>query len=222
MCLIYMPTWAIIPVKRLSEAKSSLSPSLTLEQRQRLVLSMLADVLGAVHRAPSIASAIVVSPDERVLSFARLHGAEGVAEPDLGLNEALKLAILHTISNGVDSVLILPADLPLLKNADVENLIAMASAPKDVVIAPSKAKGTNALFLRPPDLINLRFGGESFPLHVKEATQVGVKPRVYRSPTVALDIDEPEDLLKVETLGLGTRTHEFLRSLAKKESARTK
>jgi len=222
MCLIYMPAWAIIPVKRLSEAKSSLSSSLTLEQRQRLVLSMLADVLGAVHQAPSIASAIVVSPDERVLSFAPLHGAEGVAEPDLGLNEALKLAIRHTISKGVDSVLILPADLPLLKNVDVENLIAMASAPKDVVIAPSKAKGTNALFLRPPDLINLRFGGESFPLHVKEASQSGVRPRIYRSPTVALDIDEPEDLLKVETLGLGTRTHEFLRSLAKKESARTK
>ncbi len=222
MCLIHMPTWAIIPVKRLSEAKSSLSQSLTLEQRQRLVLSMLADVLGAVHQASSIASSIVVSPDEKVLSFARLHGAEGVAEPDLGLNEALKLAIRHAISKGVDSVLILPADLPLLKNADVENLIAMASVPKDIVIAPSKAKGTNALLLRPPDLINLRFGGESFPLHVKEASQAGVKPRVYRSPTVTLDIDEPEDLLKVETLGLGTRTHEFLRSLAKKELARTK
>lgn len=208
-----MPTWAIVPVKRLSEAKSSLSAVLAPQQRRRLVLSMLADVLGAVHQAPSISNAIVVSPDERVLNFARLHGAEGVAEPDLGLNEALKLAIRHTISKGVDSVLILPADLPLLKSADVENLIAMASAPKDVVIAPSKAKGTNALFLRPPGLINLRFGGESFPLHVKEASQVGVRSRVYRSTTVALDIDEPEDLLSVETLGLGTRTYEFLHSL---------
>lgn len=213
MSLIHMPTWTIVPVKRLSEAKSSLSAVLASQQRRRLVLSMLADVLGAVHQAPSISNAIVVSPDERVLNFARLHGAEGVAEPDLGLNEALKLAIRHTISKGVDSVLILPADLPLLKSADVENLIAMASAPKDVVIAPSKAKGTNALFLRPPGLINLRFGGESFPLHVKEASQAGVRPRVYRSTTVALDIDEPEDLLSVETLGLGTRTYEFLHSL---------
>ncbi len=147
------------------------------------------------------------------MSFARLHGAVGVAEPGLELNEALKLAIRHTISKGADSVLILPADLPLLKSTDIENLIAMASGPKDVVIAPSKAKGTNALFLRPPDLINLRFGGESFPLHVKEASQAGVRPRIYRSPTVALDIDDPEDLLSVETLGLGTRTHEFLHSL---------
>lgn len=213
MCLIVMPTWAIIPVKRLSEAKSSLSAVLAPEQRRRLVLSMIADVLRVVHQATSIAKAAVVSPDERVMSFARLHGAVGVAEPGLGLNEALKLAIRHTISKGADSVLILPADLPLLKSTDIENLIAMASGPKDVVIAPSKAKGTNALFLRPPDLINLRFGGESFPLHVKEASQAGVRPRIYRSPTVALDIDDPEDLLSVETLGLGTRTHEFLHSL---------
>jgi len=180
--LIHVTTWAIIPVKRLNEAKSSLSSAFTPEQRQRLVLSMLEDVLNAVHQAPSIFSAIVVSPDEKVLSFARLHGAEGVAEPGLGLNEALKVAVRHSISKGADSVLILPADLPLLKSADVENIIAMASAPKDVVIAPSKARGTNALFLRPPDLINLRFGGESFPLHLKEASQAGVKPRIYRSP----------------------------------------
>ena len=208
-----MATWTVIPVKHLSEAKSSLSSTFTPEQRQRLVLSMLADVLSAVHQAPSISGAIVVSPDEKVLSFASLHGAEGVAEPGLGLNGALKFAIRHSISKGVDSVLILPADLPLLKSADVENIIAMASASKGVVIAPSKAKGTNALFLRPPDLINLRFGGESFPLHLKEASQAGVKPRIYRSPTTATDIDEVADLLSIETLGPGTRTHEFLHSL---------
>jgi 2-phospho-L-lactate guanylyltransferase len=174
---------------------------------------MLADVLNAVRQAPSIAGTIVVSPDERVLGFAQLHGAESVPEPDLGLNEALKLAIRHTISKGANSVLIVPADLPLLKSADIEKLIATGSAPKDVVIAPSKAKGTNALFLRPPDLIDFRFGGESFPLHVREASRAGVSPRIYHSPTVALDIDDPEDLLSVTSLGLGTRTHDFLRSL---------
>lgn len=211
--MIHVTTWAIIPVKRLNEAKSSLSSALTPEQRQWLVLSMLEDVINAVHQAPSISGAIVVSPDKKVLSFARLHGAEGVIEPGSGLNEALKIAIRHSISKGADSVLIVPADLPLLKNIDIENIIAMASAPKDVVIAPSKARGTNALFLRPPDLINLRFGGESFPLHLKEASQAGVKPRIYRSPTTATDIDEVADLLSIETLGHGTRTHEFLHSL---------
>ncbi|MDI6643151.1 MAG: hypothetical protein QMD95_03770 [Candidatus Hodarchaeaceae archaeon] len=48
---------------------------------------------------------------------------------------------------------------------------------------------------------------------MSEAIRARVKPRIYRSQTVALDIDEPADLLSIETLGLGTRTHEFLRSL---------
>lgn len=210
-----MTVWAVIPVKRLSEGKSSLGAVFDSEQRQRLVLAMLADVLNAVSQAPSISGAAVVSPDEKVLGFARQHGAVGVAEPGLELNAALKLAIDHVVGLGATSVLILPGDLPLLKGVDVENLTAMATAQRDVVIAPSKAKGTNALLIRPPDIIALKFGGESFPPHVSEAIQVGVKPRIYRSQTVATDIDAPEDLIKVETLGLGTRTHDFLRSIQK-------
>jgi len=208
-----MGTWAIIPVKHLGEAKSSLSGILGPEQRQQLVLSMLADVLNAVKQASSISGTAVVSPDKKVLDFARLHGATDTVESGLELNAALKSAIKHVLARGATSVLILPGDLPLLKNADIENLTAMATSQRDVVIAPSKTNGTNALLIRPPDLINLRFGGESFPLHVQEAFRVGVKARVYRSPSVATDIDEPADLLSIETLGVGTRSHGFLFSL---------
>jgi 2-phospho-L-lactate guanylyltransferase len=208
-----MGTWAIIPVKHLREAKSSLSVVLEPGQRQQLVLSMLADVLNAVRQASSISGAAVVSPDKKGLDFARLHGATDVVESGLELNAALKSAIKHALGRGATSVLILPGDLPLLKSADIENLTAMATTQRDVVIAPSKANGTNALLIRPPDLINLRFGGESFPLHVQEAFRVGVKARVYRSPSVATDIDEPTDLLSIETLGIGTRSCDFLFSI---------
>lgn len=208
-----MGTWAIIPVKHLRKAKSSLSVVLGPEQRQQLVLSMLADVLNAVTQASSISGAAVVSPDEKVLDFARLHGATDIVKSDLELNGALKSAIKNVVKRGATSVLILPGDMPLLKSADIENLTAMATTRRDVVIAPSKANGTNALLIRPPDLIDLRFGGESFPLHVQEAFRAGVKPRIYRSPSVATDIDEPADLLSIETLGIGTRSHDFLFSL---------
>ena len=208
-----MTTWAIIPVKRLGGAKSGLGGAFDPDQRRGLVLAMLADVLTAVRQSSPVSSAVVVSPDRKVLDFARLHGAEGLAEPSLGLNGALKFAIRHAISKGVGSVLILPADLPLLRRTDVENLISMASAQKDVVIAPSKANGTNALLLCPPDLIDLKFGGESFPEHVRGALRAGVKPRIYRSPTIATDIDGVSDLLSVEARGSGTRTHDFLKRI---------
>jgi 2-phospho-L-lactate guanylyltransferase len=213
MFLVCMNTWAIIPVKRLSEAKSSLSGILGSKQRQQLVLSMLADVLNAVKQASSLSGAAVVSPDKKVLDFARLHGAADIVKSGLELNGALKSAIKYIVGRGATSVLIIPGDLPLLKGADIENLTAMATAQRDVVISPSKTNGTNALLIRPPDLIDLRFGGESFPLHAQEAFRAGVKPRIYRSPSVATDIDEPADLLSIETLGLGTRSHDFLFSL---------
>lgn len=208
-----MRTWAIIPVKRLVEAKSSLSEALTLVQRRELVLRMLADVLNAIRGARSIVGTIVVSPDEEVLKFARANGAFGVVEPGIELNKALKLAVDYAVVEGASSVLILPSDLPLLRAADVENIISMASSPRDIVIAPSKDNGTNALFLQPPDVMNLRFGGESFPSHLAGARAVGVRLHIYRSFNVATDVDGMEDLSKVETHGLGTRTQNFLRSL---------
>ncbi|TDA30854.1 MAG: 2-phospho-L-lactate guanylyltransferase, partial [Hadesarchaea archaeon] len=117
-------------------------------------------------------------------------------------------------------VLILPADLPFLRVKDVEGIRGMASSQREVVIAPSKTRGTNALFLRPPNVIPLRFGGESFPLHVRESLRVGITPKIYRSETVATDVDGVEDLLKAGTLGLGTRTLDFLLSLERHKVVR--
>lgn len=206
----YMSTWIITPVKRLSDAKSSLSPVLTPSQRRELVLFMLTDVLNAARDAPSLAGFAVVSPDDEVLDFARSKGAECIAEPGLELNEALRFATHHMITKGATSMLIMPADLPLLKSSDIEKIVTMASSSKSVVIAPSNANGTNALFLRPPNIINLKFGGESFPKHVAESIRAGIKPQIYRSQTVSTDIDEINDLRSVEKYGLGTKTHEFL------------
>lgn len=205
-----MTAWIIIPVKRLAEAKSSFSKVLRLENRKKLVLAMLTDMLNTARESPSISEVAVVSNDSDVLDFAAKRGAVGMVEKDLGLNGALKLAIGRVESLGADLALVLPGDLPLLKPSDVENIIAMATAERDVVIAPSKANGTNALLLKPPSIMGLKFGGESFPLHLAEAMRAGVKPRIYRSETVAFDVDEPEDLPKVEALGLGTKTREFL------------
>ena len=207
-----MSTWAIVPVKRLSEAKSSLGPKLTPGQRRQLVLCMLADVLDVLNRT-SVDRVVVVSPDDEVLDFAEKHGATGLKEPGAGLNEDLRLAIRHAMAEGATSVLILPADVPAVKTSDIEEILRMASTIGEVVIAPSNTNGTNALLLRPPNAIDVHFGGESSPVHLAEAHRAGVVPRVYRSETIAADIDEASDLASIEAYGAGTRTHEFLRSL---------
>ena len=64
-----------------------------------------------------------------------------------------------------------------------------------VVVAPCHhSDGTNGLFLRPPNLIEFAFGPGSFAKHQQAAHQMGITPQIYHSPTIALDLDIPEDL----------------------------
>jgi 2-phospho-L-lactate guanylyltransferase len=64
-----------------------------------------------------------------------------------------------------------------------------------VVVAPCRhGTGTNALLIHPPGLIPFAFGPDSFAAHCAAVRAAGVEPVVYRSPTVALDLDTPEDL----------------------------
>jgi 2-phospho-L-lactate guanylyltransferase len=63
-----------------------------------------------------------------------------------------------------------------------------------VVIAPCHhSTGTNALFLRPADLIPFAFGPDSFAAHCASARAIGVEPTVYRTQSLAFDLDTPAD-----------------------------
>jgi 2-phospho-L-lactate guanylyltransferase len=175
---------------------------------------MLADILDVLGKT-SVDRVLVVSPDNEVLNFASKHGAVGLKEPGVKLNEALRLAIRHAMAKGAASVLIVPADVPALKTSDIEKILEMASSTREIIIAPSSTNGTNALLLRPPDVMDVHFGGESFPIHLARAREAGVKPKTYRSQTTAVDIDEVADLANIKSQAQGTRTYQFLQSLSK-------
>lgn len=205
-------TVILIPVKKLEESKTSFSEVLPQKRREELTLAMLEDVLNVGSQVKG-AEAAVVTPDEEVINFVGSRGFKTISEPDVGLNRALEVAIGEIVDSGFEEILILPADVPLLKPHDIQKIFDLVSGDRSMVITPSKENGTNALLLRPPDVMDLHFGGESFPEHVEEARSRGIKFRIYRSENLERDIDKPEDLLKVETLGKGTKTHSFLSML---------
>lgn len=205
-------TELIIPVKKLENSKMTFSGVFTEEQRRDLTLAMIEDILRVACLVEKIKPA-VVSPDDSVLDFVEDKGARTISEPDIGLNNALEMTIKDSVEEGFRKVLIVPGDVPLIKPVDLRNILDLLPEDRGVVITPSEEKGTNALLLRPPDVMDLHFGGESFPEHFEEAMSRGIRPRIYRSERLARDIDRPEDLLKVETLGKGTKTHSFLNSL---------
>lgn len=191
-----MNVWAIIPVKPLNRAKSRLSDVLTPEERQRLAERMLRHMLEVIQAVPQIIGTLVISRDNKVLAIAREYNALTVQEsgsPEL--NKALTRATQVVSSWRADSVIVLPADLPLIQPDDIIQMISKGQQGVSVVIATDQhCDGTNALFIRPPGVIPYAFGVQSFDVHCEMARAAGINLYVYESERVALDIDLPEDL----------------------------
>ena len=125
----YSRTCVIVPVKALDRAKLRLSRVLPEAVRQRLVLTMLEDVLAAVAGVVSHDGVIVVTPDARVAALARSNGATVVADPAAGdLNAAVATGIAYAAARGVGQALILPADVPLSTPEELRSLVQSRGA----------------------------------------------------------------------------------------------
>jgi 2-phospho-L-lactate guanylyltransferase len=137
---------------------------------------------------------VVVSRDRALLMNAKAAGAWGLLETSPGLNPALTQATRFAQVRGASGVVILPIDLPRLKAQDLEAILALGAASPTAVIAPCRHEtGTNALLVRPPDLIQFAFGPDSFAAHCAAARAAGVEPVVYRADSIAFDLDTPQD-----------------------------
>ncbi len=193
----------IIPVKPFVHAKSRLAPMLRKPVRAILARALLArtlDILNVerstfnVERGTWNVQCLVISRDLMALALARSKGATVLLESGYDLNSALAQARAWAMQNGADAVLALPADLPLLTLQDIRAMMELADEPPCAVIAPDRhGHGTNVLLLRPPDALHFAFGPHSFDEHCAQAETSNVRLRVYRSPTVAFDLDTPGD-----------------------------
>lgn len=190
-----MTLWAIVPVKPFGLAKSRLSPVLDPAQRVALSRAVLAQTLAILQQTPAVTRTLVVSRDPAVLSLARMYQANTVSEsgqPEL--NAALRRAIQVARSFGASGVLVLPADLPQLTVEDVAALIPPASEDVAASIAPDRHRqGTNGVFVRPPQLLDVSFGVGSFERHLAQLRERGLSPRIIERPGLQLDLDTPDD-----------------------------
>jgi 2-phospho-L-lactate guanylyltransferase len=197
-----MSLWAIVPVKPLKRGKSRLAGILTEEERTQLNQNLLEKTLKTLSQIKELDHVLVVSRDPHALTIARNFGAKTVQEDGQPhLNTALARATVVAQVHSTQGILVLPADLPLLTTDDVLALIDRAVKPPVVVIAPDRHnKGTNALLMFPAGLIEYDFGEGSFQRHCERARQVGAKLEIVELPSLALDLDLPEDLEMVRKM----------------------
>jgi 2-phospho-L-lactate guanylyltransferase len=195
-----MTIWAIVPVKPLRRGKSRLGGMLSEEQRTRLNRYLLTHVLTTLMKIPEIEHTLVVSRDPAALSLTREMGGRTVLEDGAPqFNTAINRATIVAKSQGAHAVLILPADLPLIKPIDLSILLRRGKNPPVIVIAPDRRRdGTNGLFVNPAGLIDYGYGPGSFQYHSERANISGARLEIVDRPNLALDLDLPEDL---EALG---------------------
>lgn len=208
-----MAIYAIIPVKKLADSKKRLSVVLTPQERAMLTLTMLEDVLKALKNSV-IDKVIVVAEDSQVQQVAETFGASYRFANGATLNLAVEETTSYCVQKGAQSVLVLPADVPLINYKEIDRIIQLADGGNSaVVLSPSHDWGTNALYQSPPMLIPACFGSESFIKHVCEAFRKGLGVRLHFSNNLAADIDSAEDIKKLFEIQNNTISKRFLEQI---------
>lgn len=207
-----MTTTAIVIVARDPRgAKRRLRGVLGPQDRERLSRAMLADVLAACRGTG--ADVLVVTESAGVARMARASGARVHRTDARGTRACARIGVGVAAARGATAVLVLPGDLPLLRTGDVRRILAAGASDGIVVAADRHRRGTNALLLRPPGVIEPRFGRSSFAAHIDAARRRGLRVRTPRIAGFTLDIDTPQDLLFLRRKRnvAGERTAEVLR-----------
>lgn len=206
-----MSLWTIVPVKPFNEGKSRLAGHLTPQQRRALNRELLTRTLVAINQARLDAQILVVSRDSRALDTAERAGSRVLAEEsqpctapssacspndagsELQLNAALTQAARYAATHGATKVLVLPTDMPNLTAEDVRTMASAQGRGPQIIIAPSRDGGTNALMLQPGQAIPFAFGRDSFLRHQRLAAEAGIPVQIVKSDSLLFDIDLPED-----------------------------
>lgn len=169
---------AIVPFDA-DTPKTRLSPLFDGAERRELAHVMLGDVLGVLEDADW---------DPTVLATSSIDCTVPVDVDDRPLTTAVDSALADRLPAAV-----VMADLPLLTTEALDRLAARES---DVVVAPGLGGGTNALVVRRPDF-RTDFHGVSVRDHRKLAADAGMDVATVDSLRLALDVDEPDDLVEV-------------------------
>ena len=160
---------AVVPMKPLPESKSRLHPHLTCCRRAALSLSMLTWVLGVLKSFTNVET-LVVGGDCRVGDAARRAGACWVDDVRLDLNEAVEYGFARARESKLPAFFI-PADLPFLSPADVEDALSTSEGGARLTICPAHDGGTNGLIV-PPGLV---FASEAWARELQATHGRGVQ-----------------------------------------------
>src|SRR3984885_14803155 len=118
-----MRTAAILPIKSFAQAKQRLRDGLSHHDRRALGEAMFADALVALGRVAALERIVVVSGDRVAQRIAGGYGASIVEDDERGHNAAAARGIEAVFEDGIERVLLVPGDCPMLSPRDIDTLL---------------------------------------------------------------------------------------------------
>jgi 2-phospho-L-lactate guanylyltransferase len=166
--------------------KTRLSTVLEDAERQAFARAMLGDVLSTLRET---------GVDPEVLTTAPLE----IDAPTTVDTRPLTDAVNAVLAASEEAVGVVMADLALATPTSVERLLEVDD---EVVIAPGRGGGTNALVVR-HQAFRVDYHGVSYRDHLQAARSAGATVRTVDSHRLATDVDEPADLAELLIHGDG-------------------
>jgi 2-phospho-L-lactate/phosphoenolpyruvate guanylyltransferase len=198
---------AVIPVKRLSAAKSRLRGAVPDARHAELALAMVRDTATAVLAGSRVGELLVVTDDPVVSAAVTELGARVVPDrPGADLNAAMRFGA-DEVAGLTRHRAVLAGDLPALRPEQLD--AALSAAAGRSFVADAAGTGTVLLAVPPGQPLEPRFGIGSSAAHERS----GARPLTGDWPGLRQDVDTPADLALVIALGAGRNTCELLRDL---------
>jgi 2-phospho-L-lactate guanylyltransferase len=212
----------LIPIKDPTHAKTRLGELLSEDERRRLAWAMFEDVSQAIAAARKPDRVVMVTSFSPAIERARELGWEVlIEESQISESASVDWASRILSERGFDTVMRLPADLPLVRAEDIDELLSVELDSPGAILVPSReGTGTNAIVRTPPTLFPSRFGPNSLALHKEEAARVGVECVIVNNARIALDIDDPADVERLLEGGGGTQAFAALNEMSAFERLR--
>ena len=162
------------------DPNSRLAPVLTPDERREFARAMLGDVLDALAATDA---------DPTVVATAAVECEVPVEVDDRPLTEAVNARLEATAA----PLAVVMADLALATPAALSRLFGTSG---DLVLAPGRGGGTNAVVVRHPEF-RVDYHEASIRDHRRAAEAVGATTAEVDSFRLATDVDEPTDLVEV-------------------------
>ena len=175
----------VVPVKRLATAKSRLA-SLGDDVRRELVGAFVTDEVALASWLTGLG--VVAIPDARSddLNETLVQGAAELLRRDPGLRPAAVCA-----------------DLPALRPEELSEVLATVEPERAAFVADAAGVGTTLYTAPDLETFEPRFGSRSREAHLAGGA---VELDTTAAPSLARDVDTPDDLRAALELGVGNRT----------------